>query len=423
VDALTGQDLNRWFPLTSPSDFLFFLPPRKNVDSAKKLRLISSAARPCGSPAITSRVSGAETQASSFWQKLDRDLDPACRNGHMRSVDQMRDGDRYFLRGSRRGNFDNSNHFRAVPVSDGYHILFTDPASGSLCLGNDAPIGGPTKLLRKIWFEGPSDMTPLVYTSGSDLSWGVRVAVIYGNDEQQYLWFFSVPLDILSAEQDKSPCKTPAFKCKPNYHNDKNMEWQNWLDYSTRDADPSSVGAAAVSTRQNRCWPIKIRGQEICKTSCVVDLSLDSGPEMVIWTFGSNGIATARRLNDGRQLHHQTSVVLVDGTIRATDAEGDFFMHSVDQETLSDSKIVSYDGTTSPDLFAGPQLGSSPPAHQADTILPSSSWSANHGRYSFQHLSWTILESGAVNQNTNWTFGDYRRVKTDFIVRLDVEIH
>lgn len=42
VDALTGQDLNRWFPLTAPSDFLFFLPPRKSVDSAKKLRLISS---------------------------------------------------------------------------------------------------------------------------------------------------------------------------------------------------------------------------------------------------------------------------------------------------------------------------------------------------------------------------------------------
>ena len=46
VDALTGQDLNRWFPLTAPSDFLYFLPPRPGVDSAKKLRLISSACHP-----------------------------------------------------------------------------------------------------------------------------------------------------------------------------------------------------------------------------------------------------------------------------------------------------------------------------------------------------------------------------------------
>lgn len=46
IDALTGQDLNRWFPLTAPSDFLYFLPPRPAVDSAKKLRLISSACHP-----------------------------------------------------------------------------------------------------------------------------------------------------------------------------------------------------------------------------------------------------------------------------------------------------------------------------------------------------------------------------------------
>ena len=46
IDAMTGQDLNRWFPLTAPSDFLYFLPPRSGVDSAKKLRLISSARHP-----------------------------------------------------------------------------------------------------------------------------------------------------------------------------------------------------------------------------------------------------------------------------------------------------------------------------------------------------------------------------------------
>ena len=46
VDALTGQDLSRWFPLAAPSDFLYFLPPRPGVDSAKKLRLISSTCHP-----------------------------------------------------------------------------------------------------------------------------------------------------------------------------------------------------------------------------------------------------------------------------------------------------------------------------------------------------------------------------------------
>ncbi|KAE9972897.1 hypothetical protein EG328_004705 [Venturia inaequalis] len=35
VDALTGQDLNRWFPLTGPSDFLYFFPPRHGIDSPR----------------------------------------------------------------------------------------------------------------------------------------------------------------------------------------------------------------------------------------------------------------------------------------------------------------------------------------------------------------------------------------------------
>jgi hypothetical protein len=46
VDASTGGDLKRWFPLAAPSDFLHFLPQRPSIDSAKKLRLISSAGGP-----------------------------------------------------------------------------------------------------------------------------------------------------------------------------------------------------------------------------------------------------------------------------------------------------------------------------------------------------------------------------------------
>ena len=46
VDALTGSDLKRWFPLAAPSDFLYFLPQRLGIESTKKLRLISSAGGP-----------------------------------------------------------------------------------------------------------------------------------------------------------------------------------------------------------------------------------------------------------------------------------------------------------------------------------------------------------------------------------------
>lgn len=99
VDALTGQDLSRWFPLTAPSDFLFFLPPRKRVDSAKKLRLISSAARPSERPAISERPLGTRRCSSPFWRRLGSTsphdpISPTCLFGRM----------------------DCSDHYRAVPL-------------------------------------------------------------------------------------------------------------------------------------------------------------------------------------------------------------------------------------------------------------------------------------------------------------------
>lgn len=42
VDPTTGQNLNRYFSLARPSENLYFLPPRQNIDSQLRLRLISS---------------------------------------------------------------------------------------------------------------------------------------------------------------------------------------------------------------------------------------------------------------------------------------------------------------------------------------------------------------------------------------------
>lgn len=73
------------------------------------------------------------------------------------------------------------DHYRAVPISDGSHILFTEPGTGLLCLGSDAPLGGPTKLTRKVCMVPPPGLDTngsndlLCYRAGSDLSWGVRV--------------------------------------------------------------------------------------------------------------------------------------------------------------------------------------------------------------------------------------------------------
>ena len=230
VDALTGQDLNRWFPLTAPSDYLFFLPPRKSIDSAKKLRLISSAARPGERAAISERAFGGRNKNSPFWERLGWGAglmdDAEIANQTQEMVSRLRNEVR--SRGL-SGKMDYSDHYRAIPLSDGYHILFTDPTTGLLCLGSDAPVGGPTKLLRKIWFQGPEGGgSPVAYTGGSDLKFGVRVVAAFGNGAEQKVWFFSVPGDVFAANQGFQTIVGGSWLKSSSSCIIKNLEWMNW---------------------------------------------------------------------------------------------------------------------------------------------------------------------------------------------------
>ncbi|KIW72316.1 hypothetical protein PV04_00520 [Phialophora macrospora] len=208
VDALTGGDLNRWFPLAAPSDYLYFLPQRAGVDSRKKLRLISSAAGPVAPQLVRSDSTPAKWK---YWPT-------SASFGRRQSLTRLFFGSLPFP--SPAGDPDTSSgsespprtdevqgvlrtvdcdHFCAIPVSDGFHLVFTDPSSGSVCLGSDAPLGGPTKLVRKVMFippgrdEGQRRPSPLRYAIGKALEWGLRLVVVYDNDQ---VVLYSVPSDI-----------------------------------------------------------------------------------------------------------------------------------------------------------------------------------------------------------------------------------
>jgi hypothetical protein len=174
IDALTGQSLSRWFPLTAPSDWLYFLPPRPGFESAKKLRLISSAAHPEDWPAISRQFFLGRSTTNSFWGSLG--FESAFRHPGSPSCD----------------------HYNAIPLSDGHHILFVDPVGGKLTFGCDAPLGGPMKLLRKVVFLPPEGETrPKLYSASADLSHGVSVVVTYGDK----IVFYRVPSDICRQSQ------------------------------------------------------------------------------------------------------------------------------------------------------------------------------------------------------------------------------
>ena len=97
------------------------------------------------------------------------------------------------------------DHYHALPLSDGYHVLFIDPVNGLLTLGCDAPLGGPTKLLRKITFTPPDqNAVPRLYSAAADFSQGVRVVVTYGDN----LLLYSVPPDVIRLSQMEQNAKS-----------------------------------------------------------------------------------------------------------------------------------------------------------------------------------------------------------------------
>jgi hypothetical protein len=97
------------------------------------------------------------------------------------------------------------DHYHAIPLSDGHHVLFIDPPSGRLTLGCDAPLGGPTKLLRKIMFIPPeTNAKPRLYSAATDTLQGVRVVVAYGDK----ILLYSVPPDVCRLSQTEQKAES-----------------------------------------------------------------------------------------------------------------------------------------------------------------------------------------------------------------------
>ncbi|OAL06826.1 hypothetical protein IQ06DRAFT_204093, partial [Phaeosphaeriaceae sp. SRC1lsM3a] len=195
-DALSGQSLSRWFPLTAPSDYLSFLPPRPRLESNKRLRLISSTAHPGDRPTIRRKFF--PSQPTSGFYCGDYDSGSTARHA--------------------------CDHYHAMPLSDGLHVLFVDSREDMLVFGCDAPVGGPTKLLRKVFLIPPKqDSVPLLFTAAVDLEHGARIVAVYGETIMLYSIASDIIVDSQKEQENISAAQTAVFA-----HNRTRDHWSNW---------------------------------------------------------------------------------------------------------------------------------------------------------------------------------------------------
>ncbi|KAF7553563.1 hypothetical protein G7046_g7069 [Stylonectria norvegica] len=401
VDALTGQDLNRWFPLTSSSDFLYFLPARRGVDTGKRLRLISSASVTVGNQlgrvgsifqgfetatarrGSTACVSVMDTGASR--QRTSYDIHSVDDLPSQRSCVRARDLiDKQLPNDGclRRVSASNADHYRAVPVGDGYHILFTDPKTGNLCLGTDAPVSSSHRLVRKVWFRPPvgvSPTLPVLYTAGTDTRHGVRVVATFSinsgdglgvdrrveqdasapgrgplssvGGEKQLIVFYSIAPDMFRdvSRAGSDAAQQPRGTADDDGGEDRS-EWVRWRPEECY----SAIKMTTDGFRASAAYPLEIRGQPVAICSNLVELALDSGPDMILWAFSAEGWARTWALHTGRTDAFTHTKIQLDGSLRHVDGDGDFVMAEVENLDTSDGSdminLPLYDGPGSTSL-------------------------------------------------------------------------
>ncbi|KAJ5727588.1 hypothetical protein N7493_005408 [Penicillium malachiteum] len=289
VDEATQKDQRRHFPMSQPSEILHFLP--NSLESPSEMRLISS-------------LAGPGVHESACRQSPFPDHPKKCHFNFR--------GDSKFLNQKARPNNSSlslvrathCHHYRAVPINDGYHIAFIEPRTGLLCIGSDAPIGGPTSLTRAFVCIPPfgkdptTDATkearvPTAFAVGSDLRWGLRVVAAY----QGRIVLYSVPLDIFNVickERERQVDSIlgnsdPAYdwymdpershKQRESLVQNQNEDWEFLLSVS--------YSPAAMM------WPFKIYGKEIGRVENVVELALQSSNGGArIWAFSASGEAS-----------------------------------------------------------------------------------------------------------------------------------
>ena len=316
VDALTGSDLNRWFPLAAPSDFLYFLPTREGVDSAKKLRLISSAACPSDeslqrresmpspwdwSSTLTSATTSSRGRARSMTRLFFGNLtfpSAATLSSIWPGSDQVaHEHQQAVLRTV------DCDHYRAVPLSDGAHLLFTEPDSNQLCLGSDAPLGGPTKLLRKVVCLPPqqteeSQVASLIcYSAGQELQWGIHIAAAYSDG---CVMLYHVPSDCFERLKHT---RTGMDQWDENAgvlaESDLTMdEWMFSIGHenaSTSSYAANEAGSTVTAEEEHHVppfRPIQLHGTEVGRMprETIEDLAVDCrNGSLSVWAFTASG--------------------------------------------------------------------------------------------------------------------------------------
>ena len=267
TDAAAKQSLSRWFPLTSPSDYLYIFSPRAGCEESKKLCLISSA-----------RHGWDENAGSSRSNSFESDSDSPCPQPPT------------------------SDFYHAVPLSDGHHFLFIQPSTRKLAMGCYTAQRGASELLLRVVFVPPENIpTPSIYTAAADMSQDVVVVAAYG----ETIVLYSIPSEVCRASQPSQDTEKEDFATglRSSVEERRRNHWRDWWDEPSA-TEPSATEPSAQRARDNNSdihspsWPIAIRGTKIGTFRNTCELAVQTQPDIHIWAFSHSAQCLTWRLRN-----------------------------------------------------------------------------------------------------------------------------
>ena len=222
ADQKTSRSQQRWIAQSVPSDHLYFQRCREDIDADSTLRLLSSASGTESSKPIddSRRLSSSRRIFDAIARQKTTTVSRGRTHAHHPQVPPA------------------PNHHQALPLSDGHHVLFTDPSTDCLCLGIEGPITKPKNLLQLFTFIPPENLTnvfpsavfepepkpkppkPTTYKAASDLTNGIRIVAAYTNDN---IVFYTIPPDMFA--------QSPALRKRPTSTLDTNSSPNNNPDH------------------------------------------------------------------------------------------------------------------------------------------------------------------------------------------------
>jgi len=393
VDALTGQDLSRWFPLSAPSDFLYFLSPRRGIDSAKKLRLISSAVHPEEASPLGRRF-GLKAGSFVYWGAWEPGLFGAAQ----------------------------SDHYMAVPV-DGINVIFTDPEDGHVYVGGDAPVsqgkalfrvcaddllvrqvGGPTKLLRRIKLIPPRNPpTPPPSRGDAEIAshhTKYECLPVFPRNSQESSWV-RLEGDLLDEASATIVDERPGFPPRPRvYAAGKDLRYgvriavgyQDWLVFYTIPTELYNQGTGGAKLKYTGRFlshltpekQIKIMGCHVAYVPGLVDVAVHSGPRMTVWAFDCGGEVRMYRLDSASRVgvgERERVVMERGGFVSVDGAQGEIYSE-VEDKVIESTLLIGgiMDDNYMVEAEAENQPGSGWESPSVNLSLPSDSTSDDFNR-------------------------------------------